>query len=193
MQGKIYALLTFKLLIIHTHPIIIKTITLLTESNYPTHSNVSISKLVSNVTRLVVVLVGSVVVPEEVKVLRVRGRVVTSLIVLRSLVDDSRELGERARVTGSALALGVRNNSLIEDGTDVDTGLAHSGSVASHTLQSKVTTHGHDISHAVGVREGDGAVGELVLGNVDIQGGNDGGNIGIVGTGWLLEQQFEVG
>lgn len=148
--------------------------------------------MVSNITRLVVVLVGSVVVPEEIQVLRVRRWVLTLLIVLGSLIDDGRELGKRAGVTGSALALRVRHDGLVEYGTDVDASLANSGRIASHALQSKVTTHGHNIGYTVRVGEGDGVVGELVLGDVNIQGGNDGSDVGIVSTGWLLENGLEV-
>jgi hypothetical protein len=55
-----------------------------------------------------------------------------------------------------------------------------------------MATHWDDIGDLVGAGELNGVVGKMVFGDIDSQGGEDGGDVCIVGAGWLLAQEFKV-
>lgn len=149
-------------------------------------SNIGSSKLIPDRPILIVILSRSIILPEEIQILRIPSRRVTRLFKLRHFINYSRIIGQRARKAGTALARTQWYDCLVDDGANEDAGFAESGGVASHAFESQVAAHGHDVGGVIGMREGDGVVGEMLFGDVDSKGCDDGGDVGVVGADMVL-------
>lgn len=144
----------------------------------------SIRLLTTNRPLLKVQTSGSVIVPPEIQTLRVRARnLAGSKVVREVLLQDGGVLSQRARVARTRLALVERHDCLVENQTHVGSLLGHGGGVAAETLDGEVASLGNDVAGGVGVSERDVVQRKVLVGNEDAEGGDDWGDVGVVGTG----------